>query len=130
MFRVVCFLIPLSLFAQEGRQESPHEAALKQLLDVMDRASMVLGLITNSENGNEARPEIKKFVEEFVKVRKASESLPPPKKELKDMLAKEYKTKVELSTKKFLAEIERIRRLAGMKGVLEELRPILDYKTK
>jgi hypothetical protein len=125
---IVVFLLggSAALFAQD----SAYEGALKEMLEGLDKITMTLSLINSGEAAKEVRDDLKKQVDAWVKLRKKSEESEPPPRPEKDRLAKEYRPKLEMATKKFLAEIERVRRVPGAKETLQELRPVLDYKPK
>src|SRR4051794_32879495 len=111
-------------------QDARFEDVLKSMLGTMDQITKTLSGITDEDTAKAARPELKKSAEEWQAVRKKAEHLPPPSKEEKDRLAKEYKKKLEDSQKKLFEEISRVQGVPGGKAALLEVSKVLGKQPK
>ncbi|GEM_PF-4769326 len=125
---VALFLTVAALSAGGG---PTHEEVAKQLLTVMDKISVSLASITSQESADAAKPELRKAAKEFLAVRAQAEKLPPPSREEKNRLEKEFKGKIEAATKKLAGERVRVRNISpGGPEALEEIRSVFDKRLK
>src|SRR5882672_11649643 len=74
--------------------EPSHEDVVKQMLAGLDKIAMTLTTITNEESAEAAKPGLRKAAKDWVELRAKVEKLPPPPREEKDRLDKEYKEKL------------------------------------
>src|SRR5262252_4830958 len=93
--------------------EPSHEDIVKQMLAGLDKITMTLTTITNAESAEAAKPELRKAAKEWVELRAKVEKLPPPPREEKDRLDKEYKEKLATARKKLVAEQIRVQNIPG-----------------
>src|SRR5438034_4384211 len=77
-----------------------HEEVVKQTLASLDKITMTLTSITNEESADAAKPGLHKAVKEWAALRTKVEKLPPPPREEKERLDKEYKEKLVTAKKK------------------------------
>ena len=113
-----------------GVDAATHEGAIKQVLAVQDKISATLASITNQETADAAKPELQKSAKEFVTLRAQIEKLPPPSREEKDRLEKEYKGKLEAAQKKLSGEVIRVQNIPGGQAALKEIRSVLEKRMK
>ncbi len=71
-----------------------------------------------------ARPDLKKAVEAWAKVKAKAAELPPPEQAEKDRLAKAYRPKLDATVKRFFTEVARVRKFPAGKDVLKEIKDI------
>lgn len=105
------------------------EDVIKQMLSTMDGLTKVLTKIEDEETAQAAHPELKKSAEEWLAIRKKAEKTPPPTKEEKEKLTKEYRGKLEEAQKKLFAEISRVQAIKGGKEALAEVSKALSKKS-
>jgi hypothetical protein len=105
--------------------EPSHEDVIKQMLAGLDKITMSLTTITNEESAEAAKPELRKAAKEWVELRAKVEKLPPPPREEKDRLDKEYKEKLVTARKKLVAEQIRVQNIPGGPEALKEIRSVL-----
>src|SRR5438128_1565125 len=109
--RIGCLVAVFSLLAAlpgvEAGGKAPFEEVIKQMLDTMDGLSTILGTIRDEETAKGAQPELRKAAGKWQLIHKKAEGLPPPPKEEKDRLAKQYKVKLEEAQKKLFGEVAR-----------------------
>jgi len=105
--------------------EPSHEDIVKQMLAGLDKITMSLTTITNEESAEAAKPELRKAAKEWVELRAKVEKLPPPPREEKDRLDKEYKEKLVTARKKLVAEQIRVQNIPGGPEALKEIRGVL-----
>ena len=106
-------------------KESPQAAVVKEMLGVMDRLTMALSGIKDAATADAARPELRKLAKEWTMARAKAEKTPPPSKEEKARLEKDFKSQMELAQRKLFAEVGRVRGIAGAADALEEIRSVL-----
>ena len=125
---LVALLAAVGLAAGGG---PTHEEVTKQLLAVMDKITVSLASITSQESAEAAKPVLRNSAKEFLAVRAQAEKLPPPSREEKNRLEKEFKGKIETATKKLAAERVRVRNITpGGPEALEEIRSVFDKRMK
>jgi len=105
--------------------EPSHEDVVKQMLAGLDKITMTLTTITNEESAEAAKPELRKAAKEWVELRAKVEKLPPPPREEKERLEKEYKEKLVTARKKLVAEQIRVQNIPGGPEALKEIRGVL-----
>src|SRR5262249_32604223 len=105
--------------------EPSHEDVVKQMLAGVDKITMSLTNITNEESAEAAKPELRKAAKEWIELRAKVEKLPPPPREEKDRLDKEYKDKLVAARKKLVAEQIRVQNIPGGPEALKEIRGVL-----
>jgi len=129
--KVVVALLGLSLTAALGAgTPSPHEDAVKQVLAVQDKITSALATITDQSTADTAKPQLRKFGKEFIELRGKIEKLPPPSREEKGRLEKEYKSKLEAAQRKLSGEVLRVQNIPGGREALQEIRGVLDKRVK
>ena len=74
--------------------------------------------------------DLRKAAGKWQLIKKKAEGLPPPSKEEKDRLAKQYKTKLEEAQKKLFGEVARVSAIAGGRQALLEISGVLEKKGK
>jgi len=122
----VLFLLALTLSLRAGAgSDARFEETIKKTLTILDRISTTLGTVKDEDSAKKAKPDLRKATGDFLAVRKESETIPPPSKNTKDRLAKEYKTKLEDANKKLQTEVNRVEALPGGHDVLEDVRTIM-----
>src|SRR5262245_24263163 len=97
------------------------EDIVKQMLGAMGQMTTTLSGITDEASAKAAHPDLKKSAESWLLIRKNADKVPPPTKEEKDRLAKEYKPKLEEAQKKLFFEIGRVQGIPGGKEALLEI---------
>jgi hypothetical protein len=120
----------IALVGGAHRQDktATHDDVVKQMLGVLDKLSKSLTAINSQASADAARPELKKLAKEWMQTRQAAEKLPPPSREDKDRLEKEYKGKLEAAQKKLYGEVVRVRMVPGGPEALQEIRGVLARK--
>jgi hypothetical protein len=101
-----------------------HEEVVKQMLASMDKITMTLTSITNEESAGAAKPGLRKAAKEWVELRAKVEKLPPPPREEKERLDKEYKEKLVTANKKLTAEKIRVDNIPGGPEAIKEIRGV------
>jgi len=101
-----------------------HEEVVKQMLASMDKITTTLTSITNEESAEAAKPGLRKAAKEWVALRAKVEKLPPPPREEKERLDKEYKEKLVTANKKLTAEKTRVDNIPGGPEALKEIRSV------
>jgi hypothetical protein len=124
------FLMSLLLAQAKGGEKSQFEDVIKQVLDTMDSLKSTLATIQDEDTAKSARPVLHKTVEKWQLIKKKAENLPPPSKEEKDRLAKQYRTKLEDAQKKLFGEVGRVSAIPGGRDALLEISNVLDKKAK
>jgi hypothetical protein len=123
LLSVGVFVLSISMAPAGG--EPSHEDVVKQMLAGLDKITMTLTTITNEESAEAAKPGLSKAAKEWVELRAKVEKLPPPPREEKERLEKEYKQKLETARKKLVAEQIRVQNIPGGPEALKEIRGVL-----
>jgi hypothetical protein len=118
--------------AQEADKDklSPQAALVQQMLDVMDKLTTSLATVKDQQSADAARPELRKLAKEWTALRDKAEKVPPPAREEKDRLEKDFKTKLEGAQRKLSGEVARVQAVPGGRAALEEIRSVLTRPTK
>jgi hypothetical protein len=124
------FLLAAALPGVQGGGKASFDDVIKQMLETMDSLSTTLATIRDEETAKVAQPDLRKAAGKWQLIKKKAEGLPPPSKEEKDRLAKQYKTKLEESQKKLFGEVARVSLLSGGREALLEISSVLDKKGK
>ena len=111
-------------------QARAFEDVVKQMLDTMGSLTTTLATIRDDETAKSAQPDLRKAAGKWQLIKKKAEGLPPPSKEEKDRLAKEYRTKLEEAQKKLFGEVARVSTIPGGRAALLEVSSILGKKNK
>jgi hypothetical protein len=128
---MVAILLMAALSPGAGAGDKiPYEDVIKQMLDTMDSLTKTLTAVQNEETAKGAQPELRKTAEKWRLVMKKAGSVPPPSKEERDRLDKEYKTKLVDSQKKLFGEVARVRLVPGGSAALKEISGVLEKKAK
>jgi hypothetical protein len=132
--RYVCLTAALFLGAiptgLPAGEKSTYEDVVKEMLATMDQLTMTLSTIRDEETAKDAQPELRKAAGKWQAIKKKAEGLPPPSKEEKDRIAKQYKEKLEVAQKKMFGEVGRVRMVSGGREALLEISSVLDKKSK
>ena len=89
-----------------------------------------LATVTDEETAKNSHPELRKAAGDGNLIKKKADGLPPPSKEEKDRLAKEYKPKLEEAQKKLFGEVARVSVIPGGRQALLEISSVLEKKDK
>jgi hypothetical protein len=114
--------------APKGEVKTPFEEVVKQMIATMDSLTATLATIRDDESAKAAQADLRKAADKWQLVKKNADKLPPPEKQEKDRLAKEYKTKLEQAQKKLFGEVARVSAVPGGRAALLEIRAVLDKK--
>jgi hypothetical protein len=132
--RIACLSALLVLLAflpgARGGDKAQFEDVVKQVLETMGSLTTTLLTIRDEETAKSAQPELRKTAGQWRLIKKQAEGLPPPSKEEKDRLAKQYKTKLEEAQKKLFGEVARVSIVPGGRAALLEISGVLEKKTK
>lgn len=123
------FAVSLAPAAQEPGKGS-YEDVVKQMIETMDSLSQTLATIKDEESAKESQPTLKKTAAKWQSIKKQAESLPPPSREEKDRLAKQFKVKLEEAQKKLFGEVARVSLVPGGRQALLEISSVLEKKSK
>jgi hypothetical protein len=124
-------LIGLAAAAGAPPQGTPtHDDVIKQMLATLDRIATTLESITTQESADAAKPQLQKSSKEWLAVRAKAEKLPPPSREEKDRLEKEFKGKLDAAQKKLAGEVMRGKNIPGGPEALQEIRSVLIKQMK
>jgi hypothetical protein len=115
---------------QPPAKDSPHAEAVKQTLDVLDQMSAGLAKITDQDSAGAAKEELAKLAKTWTALRQKTEKLPPPAREEKQRLEKEYKGKMEAAQRKLAGEVRRVELIPGGRAALQEIRGVLKPPAK
>ena len=96
----------------------------------MDALATTLSTIQDEETAKTAKPELRKIAGKWSEIKKSAEALPPPSKEDKDRLAKQYKMKLEEAQKKLFGQVARVQQIPGGRDALLEISSVLTKKAK
>jgi len=123
---IAIVLITAALVPLLAGEESPHEQALKQMIQSLGKMTTTLSSVKDADTAQAARPELKKAVDGFTAVRAKADKLPPPEPAEKERLAKAYKGKMEQAIKMLLVEAGRLESVPAAKDLLKDLRTVLE----
>jgi hypothetical protein len=115
---------------KEEPKESPQAAVVKEMLGVMAKLTTALSGIKDGATAETARPELSKLAKEWTAIRAKAEKAPPPSKEERARLEKDFKSQMELAQRKLFGEVDRVRNIAGAREALEEIRGVLTRTMK
>jgi len=115
---------------KEDPKESPQAAVVKEMLGVMAKLTTALSGIKDGAAAEAARPELRKLAKEWTTIRAKAEKAPPPSKEERARLEKDFKSQMELAQRKLFGEVDRVRTIAGAREALEEIRGVLTRSMK
>jgi hypothetical protein len=110
-------------FASAG--DTPHEAALQQMLGSLDEITKILKKIEGEEQANAAKPDLRKAGDGWIEARAKAAKLQPPERAEKERLTKIYKPKLEDSMKRFFTEVRRVENIPGGKEAMKEISGVL-----
>jgi hypothetical protein len=102
-------------------QGSPYEQALQQGVDGLEKIGTTLKTIVDEESAAAAKPALRKSADAFVESKAKAAKLPPPEKEEKARLEKQFKPKFDEAIKKMNTEIRRVESIPGGKEALKEI---------
>jgi len=130
--KAICSTVAvLALIGLAGAGGAPtHDDIIKQMLTTLDKIATTLASITNQESADAAKPELQKSAKEWLAVRAQAEKLPPPSREQKERLDKEFKEKLEGAQKKLAGEVIRLKNIPGGPDALKEIRSVLAKQMK
>ena len=128
MSLTVFLLVTAGLSA--GDAPLSHEDVVKQMLASMDKITMTLTSITNEASADAAKPGLRKAAKEWAELRAKVEKLPPPPREEKERLDKEYKEKLVTAKMRLTAEKTRVENIPGGPEALKEIRGVLAKQMK
>jgi hypothetical protein len=132
--RVACLFALFVMFALlpgvKGGDKVQFEDVIKQMLDTMGSLTTTLTTIRDEDTARSAQPDLRKAAGKWQLIKKKAEGLPPPSKEEKDRLAKQYKSKLEEAQKKLFGEVARVSAIAGGRQALLEISGVLEKKGK
>ena len=111
-------------------EASPYEKSLQQVLDSFNKIGAKLVTIVDEDSALAAKPELRKAAESFIEARAKAEKLPPPEKDEKVRLEKQFKAKLDESMKKLTLEIRRVELVRGGKDALKEIDAVLKKDSK
>ena len=114
----------------KSKSPSPFEDVIKGVLETMDSLSKALATIHDEPSAKAAQDDLRKAADKWRLVQKKAASLPPPAKEEKDRLAKEYKAPLEKAQKRFFGEVARVRTIPGGRAALLQISALLEKKSK
>src|ERR1700686_4511577 len=98
-----------------GTQGSSHEQLVKQLLGSFEKINAALESIKDEDSAGAAKPDLRKAAESFLDARAKADKLPPPEKDEKDRLEKNYKPKLNVAMQKMATQIRRVELIPGGK---------------
>lgn len=105
--------------------DSPQAAVVKEMLGVMDKLTAALSGIKDAATAEAAKPDLRKLAKAWTAVRDKAEKAPPPSKEEKARLEKDFKSQMELAQRKLFGEVGRVRAIPGAGDALQEIRSVL-----
>src|SRR5438270_13865634 len=131
---IACTLTLLVWFAAlpdvKAGDKTQFEDIIKQMLEIMGGLTKTLATITDEETAKSSQPELHKAAGKWHVIKKKAKGLPPPSKEEKDRLAKQYKNKLEEAQKKLFSEVARVSVIPGGRQALLEISAVLENKDK
>jgi hypothetical protein len=110
--------------------DSPQAAVVKEMLGVMDKLTLALSGIKDTATAEAAKPELRKLAKAWTAVRDKAEKTPPPSKEEKARLDKDFKSQMETAQRKLFGEVGRVRNIPGAGDALQEIRSVLTRTMK
>lgn len=128
LFSTIAVFILIGLAAAGG--EPTHDDVIKRMLATLDKITTTLASINNQESADAAKPELHKSGKEWLAVRAQAEKLPPPSRQQKHRLEKEFKGKLEAAQKKLAGEVIRVKNIPGGSEALKEIRSVLVKQMK
>lgn len=102
-------------------QVSPHEEALKQAVESVEKIGATLKKIDDEASANAAKPELRKSAASFLEARARGEKMQQPEKAEKRRLEKLYKPRLDEAMKKMSTEALRVDNIPGGKEALKEI---------
>jgi hypothetical protein len=120
----------MGLSASRGGGKSAFDEIVQQMIDTIDSLTTTLATVQNEETAKEAQPSLRKSAAKWQIIYKKAKDLPPPSREEKDRVAKQFKMKLEESQKKLFAEVARVRTVPGGPQALLEISGVLEKKKK
>ena len=121
----VVFLPFLAMPIQAGGKDATEDVVAR-MLGQLEKMAEALGSMKDEESAASAREGLKKNVAAFRELRLQADKLPPPSREVKDRLAKEYKKKFVDVQEKLMLEVTRIRAtVPGGRDALTEVSGLL-----
>ena len=100
------------------------------MLETMDSLSTTLATVRDEASAKAAEPDLRKAADKWQLVKKNAALLPPPVKEEKDRVAKQYRAKLEQAQKKLFGEVARVSTVPGGRMALLQISAVLDKKSK
>ncbi len=122
-----CLLFAIFVVAGEM---SPYEKALTQIVESFEKIGTTLKNISDEEAANNAKPDLRKAADTFLKVRAEAAKLQPPEKDEKLRLEKQFKPRLQDAMKKMFIEIQRVAVIPGGKEALKEIADVLKKDEK
>jgi hypothetical protein len=119
-----------SLPPARGGEKTQFEDIIKKMLETMGSLTTTLTTIRDEETAKTSQPDLRKAAEKWDVIKKKAKNLPPPSKEEKDRLTKEYRPKLEEAQKKLFAQVARVSAIPGGRQALLEISSVLDKKDK
>jgi hypothetical protein len=117
-------IVAIATLSVSADEESPYEKGLKVQLRALEQLSTVLAGVRDVDSAQAARPELRKAADAWTGAKTKLAELPPPDKQEKDRLAKDYKKKMDAATLKFFTEVGRVRGFPAGKQLLEEIKSV------
>jgi cytochrome c556 len=105
--------------AQEAN--TPYDAVVKEMIAATDKITSILATIKDSTSAEAARPELKKAVAQFLKIRQRAERLPQPDGKERERISRTYAKKLEAAVERNRQERARVAGVAGGREALHEL---------
>ncbi len=118
-------MVALGLVCLTAGEPASHEAVVQGMLGALEKISATLETVRDEATAEAARPDLRKQAEAWRALRKRADALPPPERDAKDRLAKEYKGKMDESLKRLFAQIGRVQALPGARPALQEISGVL-----
>jgi hypothetical protein len=136
-FAAILFPLALTGGTQEAKaqeantQEAKREEVLGKLLGSLQQIAKTLEGVTDEATAKSAGPELKKQADEFRQTRKLSEQVPPPpSREAREKIAKDWAPKFVAVRKTLELQIARVQRVDGGNALLAELRTVIEPTEK
>lgn len=111
-------------------EASPHEQALRQVIDSFEKIGAKLKTITDEESAAASKPDLRKSADAFLAARAKAAKLQPPEKDEKARLEKQLKPRLEKAMKAMFEEIRRVEVIPGGKDALKEIAGVLKKDSK
>lgn len=111
--------------------KEPAEEVVAQMLGQLEKIADTLAGLKDEDTVAAAREDLKKGVQNYLDLRAKAEKLPPPARELKDRLEKEYKARFAAVHVRLSVEITRVRgAVPGGRAALKEVSVLLGKEGK